>query len=102
MKRFGLRPGRQKEATDSYRSSKFLPNTHGVSAMSEKMEDSFWLSTTEGANNVVGQPLAWSLSAVQSLFWMASHPNNLHLGGAQTFQMSVPKLAVVDPKNWAL
>ena len=54
MKRFGLQPGRQKEATKSYRSSKFLPNTHGVSAMSEKMEDSFWLSTTEGANNVVG------------------------------------------------
>jgi len=86
MKRFGLRPGRQKEATESYRSSKFLPNTHGVSAMSEKMKDSF----------------AWSLSAVQCLFWMASHPNNLHLGGAQTFQMSVPKLVVVDPKNWAL
>jgi hypothetical protein len=46
-----------------------------------------------------GHPRLANRSAVQILFWFASHAKNLILGGAQTFQTVLCSVEKVVPKN---
>jgi len=84
----------QKEAAESYQSGKFLPKEY----LNERGGEGQFLALNDRGrceNNL-------GLSDVLNLFWIVSHPKKLHLGGAETFQISVLKLVVVDPKNLAL
>ena len=46
-----------------------------------------WTCLHSGQRLQFGHPRRWSLSVVQILLLIASHAKNLHLGGAQIFQM---------------
>jgi hypothetical protein len=46
-----------------------------------------------------GHPLLWSLSNIQTWFWMTSHAKVLHLGGAHGFQTIEVIVELVWPKN---
>lgn len=53
-----------------------------------------------GHNLWLFHPLRSNLSAVQILFWTASHAKNLHFGGPQGFHIEVHRVTFVEPLNW--
>jgi hypothetical protein len=52
--------------------------------------------------SLCGQPRCASLSADQTRFYVMSHAKNLHLGGAQDFQMELMVGVAAQPRNCAL
>jgi hypothetical protein len=78
------------------------PEPARVAAIHQKVVCGFQGASAKGTGPEWSRPLRASLSHVHTRSCRMSQAKNLHLGGAQTFQIDARSGVAGQPVNWAL